>query len=247
MQFCHKFFTKIMQNSNQTVLCLIPCPIAEIDYNWTIPLNVIDEIVKIQSFIVENSKSSRHFLKSINPKIDWTKIEIFELDKHDINGQIGTFKEILNSGKTIGLMSEAGMPCIADPGNVIVRIAHDMGVKVKPFTGPSSILLALISSGMNGQSFKFNGYLPSKPEERKKSISHLEKQSKESTQLFIEAPYRNDRMFEDLINTLNDETRLMIASDLTGANERIISRKVAFWRKNKIEIGKIPCLFGIGI
>ncbi|HEY1046232.1 MAG TPA: SAM-dependent methyltransferase [Bacteroidia bacterium] len=229
-----------------SVLYLVPTNITEIDVNWTIPSNVINQINNIQVFIVENAKTTRHFLKLLNPHINWVEKLIFELDKHQPENQKKEILELLKSGKDIGLMSEAGLPCIADPGHEVVRMAHDNDIVVKPLNGPSSIILALISSGLNGQNFKFNGYLPSKPEERRKSIQILETDSAKTTQLFIEAPYRNDNMLKDLIDVLKPETRLLMAKDITGENELIICRKVSWWKNNRIELGKVPCLFGIG-
>src|SRR5690606_35390629 len=133
----------------------------------------------------------------LNPSINWSEITIVELDKHKGYEQNEDILNIMNVSKRVGLMSEAGMPCIADPGHLVVKLAHSKGWQIKPFVGPSSILLALISSGMNGNRFKFNGYLPSRPEERRKAPVQLEKESTSCTQLFIEAPYRNDKMLDD--------------------------------------------------
>ena len=235
-----------MQNANASVLFLIPMPISDIDINWSIPLNVLHEISKIQVFIAENAKTSRHFLKQVNPSIIWSDIEVIELDKHHISTQIEELKHILTAHPVVGLMSEAGLPCIADPGNLIVKAAHELGIRVRPLSGPSSIVLALIASGMNGQDFRFNGYIPSKPEERKKAIQQLEKLKREATQLFIEAPYRNEKMLEDLIRTLQPDTRLMVAKDITGESEWIVSQPISWWRKQSVVLGKVPCLFAIG-
>lgn len=235
-----------MQKKALSVLYLLPIPIAEDDFNWSIPINVQREITNIHNFIVENAKTSRHFLKALNPNIDWSQLRLIELDKHQGYEQNEEILDILKSGVKVGLMSESGMPCIADPGNVIVRLAHQLGCLVKPMVGPSSILLALIASGMNGQCFKFNGYLPSKPDERKKALKNLEKESKDCTQLFIEAPYRNDKMFEDMLEVLQASSRILIAKSINGPDELIVSRSVAELKTQKIEIGKVPCLFGIG-
>ena len=236
-----------MQNHTAAVLYLVPLPISEIGINWSIPLNVINEISSIEIFIAENAKTARHYLKQVKPNINWQETEVIELDKHQISTQIEELKQILRSGKSVGLMSEAGLPCIADPGHLIVRAAHDMGMRVKPLTGPSSIVLALIASGMNGQDFRFNGYIPSKPEERRKAIQQLDRLKREATQLFIEAPYRNEKMLEDLLQTLQPDTRLMVAKDITGESEWIVSRPVSWWRQQNIVLGKVPCLFGVGI
>jgi len=229
------------------VLFLVPVPISETDINWSVPLNSIHQIIKIQCFIVENAKTARHYLKQINPQIKYDEILIYELNKHDINSQIAEIKDLLAHHTMIGLMSEAGLPCIADPGNHVVRLAHDLHLTVKPLIGPSSIILALISSGFNGQQFKFHGYLPAKPEEKRTAVLNLEKEAIKATQLFIEAPYRNDKMLSDLIQILYPATRLLVAIDMTGEKEKIICQTIAWWKKNPLEIGKIPCLFGVGI
>lgn len=246
MHFCHNFCTKNQTMTKLQTLFLIPMPISEIDNNWTIPLNVINQVKNIQYFIVENSKTSRHFLKAVNPEIDWSQIHIFELDKHQPDSQKNDITQLLRAGHDIGLMSEAGMPCIADPGHHVVRIAHEHAIKVKPLVGPSSILMALISSGLNGQSFKFNGYLPANSEEKKKVLLRLEKESALCTQLFIEAPYRNDKLFQDALQMLNGNTRLLVAKDICGEEEYIVCKKIADWKKEGLSIGKIPCLFAIG-
>lgn len=235
-----------MQNQGSCVLYLIPVPIAEEAIDWSLPLNVKNEIINIQHFIVENAKTARHFIKQLNPAVNWDQIELVELDKHKGYEQNEDILRLFKSAAKVGLMSEAGLPCIADPGHLIVQLAHQLGVKVKPLVGPSSILLALISSGMNGQSFKFNGYLPAKPDERKKAIQQLEKESKNCTQLFIEAPYRNDKMLDDLLKTLQSDTRLLVASDISGQDEQLISLKISDWKKRNFQIGKVPCLFAIG-
>jgi 16S rRNA (cytidine1402-2'-O)-methyltransferase len=229
------------------VLFLVPLPISETDINWSISLSVIEQINNIQCFIVENAKTSRRYLKQLNPSVDLNEVHILELDKHNINSQTEEIKALLKTYEAIGLMSEAGLPCIADPGNHVVRMAHDMDMSVKPLSGPSSIILALISSGLNGQQFKFNGYLPAKPMERKQAIQVLEKEAQQVTQLFIEAPYRNDKMLADLLSVLKPHIRLLLAIDINGNDERIICKPVSWWKNNVMEIGKIPCLFGIGV
>ena len=236
-----------MLKKKGNVLYLVPVPIAEIDINWSLPLSVIEQIVNIQCFIVENSKTARHYLKQLNPNVKFDQITIYELDKHNLNSQFVEIRAILKEEEHIGLMSEAGLPCIADPGNHVVRIAHEMNLRVKPLTGPSSILLALISSGLNGQQFKFNGYLPVKPDERQPAILRIEKDAQQATQLFIEAPYRNEKLLADLIRILKPSMRLMIAANITAEDEMIICQPVSWWKSNKKEIGKTPCLFGIGI
>jgi 16S rRNA (cytidine1402-2'-O)-methyltransferase len=247
MQICKDFTSKIIQNMSQSVLYLVPCPISNADVNSSIPLDVLSQIVKIQIFIVENEKSARRFLKSINPQIIWDEIHIFELDKHQNHPITKEIEALFNEQKSIGLLSEAGMPCIADPGNLIVRLAHEKNWFVKPMVGPSSILLALIASGMNGQSFCFHGYLPHDAIEKKRFVLSMEKNAKHSTQLFIETPYRNDKLLKELIQTLDNNTRLMVAKDISGDDELIVSQTVKWWKSQEIVIGKFPCLFAIGV
>lgn len=235
-----------MPLSYKSVLYLVPIPINEADIQWSIPQKVIEKIQQIPCFIVENAKTARHYLKRAHPGIQWDKVHIEEMDKHHLNQQMQVFKQLFNAYPEIGLMSEAGMPCIADPGNVIVQLAHENQVKVSPLTGPSSIVLALIASGLNGQSFKFNGYLPSKSEDKRKQIVLLEKQCTHTTQLFIEAPYRNDQMLGDLIQMLQANTKLMIALDIGGEQEMIICQKAQWYKTHPIQLGKTPCMFGIG-
>ena len=236
-----------MPLSYKSVLYLVPIPINDAEIHWSIPQKVIEKIQQIPCFIVENAKTARHYLKRAHPNIQWDKVHIEEMDKHHLNQQMQVFKQLFNTYPEIGLMSEAGMPCIADPGNVIVQLAHEHQVKVSPLTGPSSIVLALISSGLNGQSFKFNGYLPSKSEDKRKQIALLEKQCSHTTQLFIEAPYRNDQMLKDLIQMLQANTKLMIALDIGGEQEMIICQRAQWYKNHPIELGKIPCMFGIGV
>jgi 16S rRNA (cytidine1402-2'-O)-methyltransferase len=235
----------LKQTSN--VLFLIPVPISETAIDWSIPLEVIRQVITIKAFIVENAKTARHYLKQMNPQVNYSEINMLEMDKHDMNSQKQEIKDFLISNPSVGIMSEAGLPCIADPGNHIVKMAHELGIKVKPLSGPSSIILALIASGLNGQQFKFHGYIPSKPEERKTAISLLEKDAVKATQLFIEVPYRNDKMLEELINILRPETKLLVAIDITGNDEQIICQSVTWWKKNKMLIGKVPCIFGLGV
>ncbi len=234
------------QIENKNTLFLIPVGLSETSTDWYLPQNVLKTIHSIHFFIVENAKSARQFIKFIQHPVPIQNIEIYELDKHDLDGQHSEIKALLKVNKMAGLMSEAGLPCIADPGTHVVKLAHELDIIVKPMTGPSSILLALISSGLNGQSFKFTGYIPSKPAERKVAIQKLESECIISTQLFIEAPYRNDHLMDDLCLVLKPETMLLLAIELTSENERIICKPAAWWRLNKFEIGKVPCLFGIG-
>ncbi len=236
----------MVDTNYKNILFLIPVSLSETDYNWYLPSNVLKIIHSLDFFIVENAKSARHFLKSIAHPKPLQQIEIFELDKHDPDSQKKELGQLLKAHEKTGLMSEAGLPCIADPGTHVVKLAHALDIKVKPLTGPSSIILALISSGLNGQNFRFSGYISSKPAERKLAIQKLESECITSTQLLIEAPYRNDHLLKDLIDTLKPDTMLMVAIDITGNQEKIICKPVAWWKNNRLEIGKVPCIFGIG-
>ncbi len=232
-------------DTNHT-LFLLPLGLSSVDSQWFLPENVRLKYFETTCFIAENAKTLRYFLKSIHHPIHLSEIEILELDKHNIGSQKEDIKTILLQNEIVGLVSEAGMPCIADPGSLVVSLAHLLDISVKPFVGPSSILLALIASGMNGQQFKFNGYLPHQNDERKKTILKLEIESKYTTQLLIETPYRNDKLLSELCATLQPNTLLLLAIDLTGENERVISKPIHWFNKNTIEIGKLPCIFGIG-
>lgn len=236
-----------MLSDGQSTLFLIPVPISEGDINWSLPLEVIRQVAVIQTFIVENSKTARRFLKSVHPEVNLSEITMFELDKHHPETQTGELKKLLTSRTVSGLLSESGMPCLADPGNHVVEIAHQCGIRVRPLTGPSSIILALVASGLNGQQFTFNGYLPGKPDERKQAIRALEKLCRRVTQLFIETPYRNDVMFSDLLQTLRNDTRVLVARDIGGNEEYIRCLRVSEWKELKdFRIGKLPCMFGLG-
>jgi 16S rRNA (cytidine1402-2'-O)-methyltransferase len=161
--------------------------------------------------------------------------------------QLQEIESLMKQHQIIGVMSESGLPCIADPGNLVVKIAHKIGIKVKPFVGPSSILLALMASGFNGQNFKFNGYLPIQSETLKPFLLNLEKESAKTTQLFIEVPYRNDKTFQFLVQHLSPETYLLVAKDITGENEYIQCKTIKEWKKLDIVIGKTPCVFGVSM
>lgn len=231
---------------DKNTLFLVPVGLSDTSIDWYLPHNVLKTIHSINHFIVENAKTARHFLKFINHPSPIQTIEIYELDKHDLQGQIADLKTILNSQNPIGLMSEAGLPCIADPGTHVVKIAHELDMRVRPLTGPSSILLALIASGLNGQNFKFIGYIPAKGFDKKQILQQMENEANNTTQLFIEAPYRNDQLLNELCQTLKPSTMLMLAINLTSEDEKIICKPISWWKQNKFEIGKIPCLFGIG-
>lgn len=229
-------------------LYIIPTTLGE---NWeTIPQYVIDKVAELDVFIVENLKTARRHLRKMSFTKDFdTEVSFFELDKH--NPSIENLYNFLikqqNNNKNIGLLSEAGNPCIADPGAVVVEIAHQLNFNVKPLVGPSSILMALIGSGFNGQQFTFNGYLPIDNKQRKLAIKELEyKVNRENcTQIFMETPYRNEKLIEELTSTLNAQTKLCIAANIGEENEFIQTRLVKNWSKRP-NLNKIPTVFVLG-
>jgi len=222
---------------------LIPCYIDE-DARESLPAYILDAVKKCDTFFVENERSARRFLKSI-----WKEMVIDNYTWHTIHKAEEEVKKLFieacKAGKTIGIISEAGCPGVADPGQVLVGAAQQLGVPVKPLVGPSSILLALMASGMNGQQFQFVGYLPIDLQERMKTIRHLEAESakKNCTQIFIETPYLNNQLLEILLKTAQENTMLCIAASITSKAEYIKTKSVADWKKEKIDLHKKPVIF----
>ena len=209
-----------------------------------LPAYLADAVKECQAFFVENERSARRYLKMI-----WKEIIIDNYEWHTIHkaeeAVQGTFKRALQSGRTIGIISEAGCPGIADPGQLLVAVAHGLGAPVKPLVGPSAILLALMASGMNGQQFHFSGYLPIDTGDRARALNELESESqrKKCTQIFIETPYRNNQLLETIVKTCQPLTRLCIATDITGAAETIRTKTIAAWKENLPDIHKRPSIF----
>ena len=193
----------------------------------------------------ENEKAGRKFIKKITPTKAQNSIKVNLINKFTLKEELNSFLKPIFDGYNIGLISDAGCPGVADPGSDIVKIAHQSNIKVVPLVGPSSIILAIMSSGLNGQNFAFNGYLPIDRDDKKTKIKELERLSlqKNQSQIFIETPYRNNKMFEDLLKNLSDSTNLCIACDLTLKNEFIRTLSVNEWGKNKINIDKKPAIF----
>jgi 16S rRNA (cytidine1402-2'-O)-methyltransferase len=224
-------------------LLLIPCPISE-GMIQTIPGYIWEKIKDLRHFYVENERTARRYLKLLHPSI-----RIDDLSFYPVNAQhppdLLKARAILSAGNDLGLMSEAGCPAVADPGNLVVSLAHDLEASVIPLTGPNSIILALMASGMNGQHFTFHGYLPIKSPERMTKIRELEQQSAKSrvTQVFIETPYRNLQLIADLIQVCAGRTRLCIAADLTGPHQFIRTRTIESWKKQLPQLHKIPAIF----
>jgi 16S rRNA (cytidine1402-2'-O)-methyltransferase len=212
---------------------LIPVTLGGDDFHKVIPDKVINLSKQLRYFIVEDIRSARRFLRLIDKGFPIDDTVFLELNEHTGESEIADYLEPAIKGNDIGLMSEAGLPGIADPGAKITALAHRKNINVVPLSGPSSIILALISSGFNGQNFTFNGYLPVKPAEKTAQIRELEKKSREGfTQIFMETPYRNQKMFESLIATCNNDTMLCIAADITLPTEFIKSMRIADWKKN---------------
>lgn len=226
-------------------LYLIPTTLGEMNPEDVLPQTIKHSIDFINYYIVENEKTARKFIKSVHPEKKQPDLHISVLNKHTEVAEHREFIKPLFSGLNIGLMSEAGCPGVADPGAVIVKLAHEHGIQVIPLVGPSSILLAVMASGMNGQSFAFNGYLPIDKGDKKATLKQFERISfeKNQSQLFIETPYRNNKLIEDILATLQPNTNLCIACDITLPTEFIRTLAVKDWKKVKIDLDKRPCIF----
>lgn len=229
----------------QGFLYLIPVTLGDTDLEKVLPLQNKEIIQSIKFFIVENIRTARRFLKKTDSNINIDEITFFELNKHTDLNQISTYLEPVLKGENIGLMSEAGCPAIADPGSEIVAIAQEKKIRVVPLVGPSSILLSLMASGFNGQSFAFNGYLPINGNERIKKLKQIEHKiiSEDQTQIFIETPYRNHKLVEDIIKSCSSSLKLCIAMNLTCDDEYVQTRKIKEWNKNLPGLDKKTCIF----
>ncbi|GFD93799.1 MULTISPECIES: SAM-dependent methyltransferase [Tenacibaculum] len=226
-------------------LYLIPTTLGDTEPLEVMPLSVKKVVEQLDYFIVENEKSARRFIKRITPTKSQPSLELMLLDKYSDDLETKNYLDVCEKGISVGLLSEAGVPAVADPGASIVKLAHQKGIQVVPLVGPSSILLAIMASGMNGQSFAFNGYLPIDKSDRKKAIKDLEKLSKEKnqSQLFIETPYRNEKMLDDLRATLSPDTRVCVACDITLPTEYIKTLTIKEWKQVKTDLHKRPAIF----
>ncbi len=227
-------------------LYLIPVTLGDSPIERVLPSDNLKVIWQIKHFIVEDIRSARRFLKKAAKEINIDELTFFTLNQHTSPDEIATFLNPMQQNFDVGIISEAGCPAIADPGADVVRIAQERNYKVVPLVGPSSILLALMASGFNGQSFAFHGYLPIQPQERIKALKKLENRiySENQTQLFIETPYRNMKMFEDIVNHCDSRTKLCIAADLTLDTEYVKTNTISVWKKqSKPEIDKKPSIF----
>jgi len=226
-------------------LYLIPTTLGETEPLEVLPFSVKKIIEELSVFIVENEKSARRYIKRIAPHKSQQSLGILKLDKYANELEVRGYLDVCFSGQSVGLISEAGVPAIADPGAEIVKMAHEKNIRVIPLVGPSSIILAMMASGFNGQNFAFNGYLPIDSGERKKMLKKLERVSKElnQSQIFIETPYRNEKMFTDLKSSLTPSTKLSIACDLTLPNEYIKTLEIHQWKSEHPDLHKRPAIF----
>jgi len=227
---------------------LIPNVISEDSLDSTIPSSLRTLVSTIDHYVVENEKVARRYLKKLRPEIVIDELQFYSMGKHAEADSMSRALTALKNGNHVGVISDAGCPGVADPGSEFVRLAHETGHRVTPYVGPSSILLTLMASGMNGQQFCFHGYVPKDRRERLDMIKGLIRSIRQnrSTQLFMDTPFRNDSLLEDLISSVPDDIRICIAKDITGQSEFIRSEKASYWKKNKPELRKIPVLFALG-
>jgi 16S rRNA (cytidine1402-2'-O)-methyltransferase len=229
----------------ETALYLLPVMLGDTSWEQVLPAYNKEVILGIRHFIVEDVRSARRFLKKVEKSIDIDVLTFYPLNKHTSPEAISGYLKPLMAGESMGVISEAGCPAVADPGADVVAIAQRKGLKVVPLVGPSSIILSVMGSGFNGQSFAFHGYLPIEPAERAKRIKQLEQRvyAEDQTQLFIETPYRNMKMMEDILRNCRPQTRLCVAANITCADAFIRTRTVKEWAGHLPSLDKIPCIF----
>lgn len=235
-----------MENKIETALYLLPVTIGDTAIEKVLPEYNREILQHLRYFIVENVRTARRFLRKSIPTFNINDAFFYELNEHTSLSDISQYLVPIAEGNPMGVLSEAGCPAVADPGADIVAIAQKKGIKVVPLVGPSSIILSIMASGFNGQKFSFNGYLPVDGNERTKSLKHLEQRiySECQTQIFIETPYRNDKLLSEIINTCNPNLKLCIAANITCENERIITKTLRQWKDmHDFHIGKTPCIF----
>lgn len=230
------------------LLYLIPVPLGASDVSHSLPQGVINIVKSLTYFIVENEKTARRHLKQIHPQIDQSSLSLQVLNLNTPNEEIETMLKPCIQGHPVGLLSEAGCPAVADPGALVVRKCHELGIRVHPLIGPSSILLTLMASGLNGQRFAFHGYLPHDASERKKQLKLLERESMlhQQTQLFMETPYRNDKLLKELLEHLSMNTLLTVGVEMSLSTQEIYSRPIVEWLRKPIpSLHKRPSIFAI--
>lgn len=225
-------------------LYLIPSPLGDGAPEDVLPAPVFQILPQIRRYVVEEVRTARRFLSSAGLRGHIEELEFHTLNEHTSPQEVEALLPLFEGGAAVGLISEAGLPAVADPGARLVALCHRHGIEVVPFVGPSSLMMALMSSGLEGQSFAFNGYIPVKPDERKSALKALEKRSFHQTQILIETPYRNDSLLKDMLSALSPSTRLSIAANITCPDQFIRTLTVAQWKKLQgFTIGKRPCVF----
>lgn len=234
-----------MRMTEKGKLYLIPTPLGDYDPALVLPGPVFQIIAGLKTFVVEEIRTARRFLSAAGLKGHIGELEFHELNEHTALESVDDFAKLFDDGNNVGLLSEAGLPAVADPGALLVALCHREGIEVVPLCGPSSLMMALMASGLNGQSFAFNGYLPVKPEERRSALKTLEKRSSQlhQSQIFIETPYRNDALLADILSCCGGHTKVCVAADITLESAYIKTRTVEQWKRDVPVIGKRPCVF----
>jgi 16S rRNA (cytidine1402-2'-O)-methyltransferase len=233
-----------MEN-NKGRLYLIPSPLGDNDPAEVIPAPVLDSLKGFRTFVVEEVRTARRYLSKAGLKGQIGELQFFELNEHTDPATVEGYLKLFDGGNDVALISEAGLPAVADPGAQLVALAHGHGIDVVPAVGPSSLMLALMASGLNGQSFAFCGYIPAKTDERRSRLKTLEKVSAQlrQTQILIETPYRNDSLFADILSVCGAGTKVCVAANITMPDAYIRTKKVSEWKKEGLVIGKRPCVF----
>jgi 16S rRNA (cytidine1402-2'-O)-methyltransferase len=226
-------------------LYIIPAPLSDSDISGSIPERVKEVVRSLKYFVVEDLRTARRYISRLKTDTPIDELNFSLLNEHTDMKTVSPLLSPVFQGHDLGLLSDAGMPCIADPGEELVRIAHSGGITVVPLTGPSSIFLALAASGLSGEKFSFEGYLPAKTPDLIRALRRLEQQSRQENQskIFIETPYRSVRIFETILNVCSPETLVCVACNITAADEFIKTAKVGEWRKNVPELNRKPCIF----
>jgi 16S rRNA (cytidine1402-2'-O)-methyltransferase len=242
MIFCYIWLINYKKVSGK--IFLIPVTLGGSDFRHVIPEQVLKQTLSLRFFVVENIRTARRYLRTLDKNFPIDESVFFELNEHTSDSEISNFLEPVANGNDIGLMSEAGLPGIADPGSNLLNAAHTRNIRIIPQSGPSSIILALISAGLNGQNFTFNGYLPVKPAERVAKIMEIEKRSKAGeSQIFMETPYRAQKMLDSILSVCNSGTKLCIAADITLPTEFIKTKRISEWKKEVLNLNDRLIIF----
>ena len=226
-------------------LFLIPSPLGENDPKEVIPEGVLSMLPKLHTYVVEATRTARRYLSAAGLKGHIQELEFHELNEHTKPEEVEALLPLFNDGNDVGLITEAGLPAVADPGAQLVSLCHKHGIEVVPCSGPSSLMLALMASGLNGQSFAFLGYIPAKTDERRQALKSIERHSasERQTKIFIETPYRNNKLMAEMCKQLPGNLALCVATDITGAGEKILTKTVREWAHTKYDFDKVPTIF----